>query len=211
MGLSVENKKRVLAIVSIPQECGTHTIDFISLEDGKVIDFVNIDGFYSSRCISYERVAVGDCLTLYTTNIIGKLSDVDGKEKTPLMGGTYYLNAKCTKEYNYQPKRCRNGVENDNLYIVGGGFVKKIPDPKYAKADKDTRDFMATYVNKYIVAKTKEVRNYNIEEDEFYQSFYKRFGIELKWDDRIKMDVEKDLVPMTADIFGFEVVNVLRY
>ena len=57
----------------------------------------------------------------------------------------------------------------------------------------------------------KYIPVYNQENDDFYWSFKKKFGIELPYFDRQSMDIEKDLLPMCAKLLNFEVINVLHY
>lgn len=202
--------KKVLAIINIPQECGEPTIDFISLETGKVIDFVSLEGFNGSMCITFKNEFIGDNIIVYNNGYIGKINDPERYIETPLYHDCY-IDEDCTQKIEL-PKPIHRRVQNDDTYYIRSiEFVKRIDDPDYINSDQDTKDFMAKYIHKYTICHMKkDIPVYNQENDDFYWSFKKKFNIELPFFKRQSMDFEKDLLPMCAKLLNFEVINVLH-
>ena len=204
--------QKVLAIINIPQECGEPTIDFISLETGKAIDFVSLEGFNGSYCITYKDEFVGDNIIVYDNCICGKLNE---KHINNHIGsrayGQYYIDENCTQEFDLL-KQTHRIKQNDIYYIRNIEFIKRIDNPDYINSDRDTKDFMATYIHKYTLCHMKkDIPVYNQENDDFYWSFKKKFNIELPYFERQTMDIEKDLLPLCTKLLNFEVINVLHY
>lgn len=204
--------QKVLAIINIPQECGEPTIDFISLETGKVIDFVSLEGFNGYYCITFKDEFVGDNIVVYDDCFCGKLSE---KSINDYIGraayGPYYIDEDCTQKLDSLKQTHR--TKQDNIYYIRNiEFVKRIDNPDYINSDKDTKDFMAKYIHKYTLCHMETyIPVYNQENDDFYWSFKKKFNIELPYFERRSMDIEKDLLPMCAKLLNFEVINVLHY
>ena len=204
--------QKVLAIINRPQECGEPTIDFISLETGKIIDFVSLEGFNGSDCITFKDEFVGDNIIVYDDCFSGKLNE---KHINNYIGsrayGPYYVDEDCTQKFDLL-NQTHQTKQDDIYYVRNIEFVKRVDNPDYINSDKDTRDFMATYIHKYILCHMKKyIPVYNQENDDFYWSFKKKFGIELPYFERQSMDTEKDLLPMCAKLLNFEVINVLHY
>lgn len=206
-------KQKVLAIINRPQECGEPTIDFISLETGKIIDFVSLDSFNGSQCITYKNEFVGDDIVVYNNSYIGKINNPENYIGSQV-NDTCYIDENCTqiaKVLTYIGRH-RPGKPDDTYYVRNIEFVKRIENPDYANDDEDTRNFMATYIHKYTLCHMKKyIPVYNQENDDFYWSFKKKFGIDLPYFKRQPMDIEKDLLPMCANFLNFDVINVLHY
>ncbi len=204
--------QKVLAIINRPQECGEPTIDFISLETGKVIDFVSLEGFNGSSCITFKDEFVGDNIVVYDDCFCGKLNE---KCINDYIGsrayGPYYVDENCTQKFDLLNQTHRT-KQDDIYYVRNIEFVKRVDNPDYINSDKFSKDFMAKYIHKYTLCHMKKyIPVYNQENDDFYWSFKKKFGIELPYFDRQSMDIEKDLLPMCAKLLNFEVINVLHY
>lgn len=204
--------QKVLAIINRPQECGESTIDFISLETGKVIDFVNLEGFNGSNCITYKDEFVGDNIVVYNNCVFGKLNENHINDYIGSRAcGQYYIDEDCTLEFDLL-KQTHRTKSNDIYYVRNIDFIKRIDDPDYINSDKDTNDFMAKYIYKYTLCHMeKDILVYNQQNDDFYWNFKNKFDIELPYFERRPMDVEKDLLPMCAKLLNFEVINVLHY
>ena len=203
--------QKVLTIINRPQECGEPTIDFISLETGKIIDFVSLEGFNGSHCITYKDEFDGDDIVVYDDHVWGKISEKNINGHIGCRAyGIYYIDENCTQEFDLT-KQTHRTKQNDIYYIRNIEFVKRIDDPDYINSDKNTKDFMATYIHKYTLCHMKKTPVYNQENDDFYWSFKKKFDIELPYFERQTMDIEKDLLPMCAKLLNFKVINVLHY
>ena len=157
--------QKVLAIINRPQECGEPSIDFISLETGKVIDFVSLEGFNGSCCITYKDEFVGDNIVVYNDCVCGKLNEKCINDEIGCRAyGPYYVDEDCIQEFD-SLKQTRRTKQNDIYYIRNIEFVKRIDDPDYINSDKDTKDFMAKYVHKYTLCHMKKdiLVNYQVE------------------------------------------------
>ena len=193
--------KRVIAIISRPQECGEHQIHFLSTETGKIIDIVSIDGFYDMGCLRPVTRELGEPIEVY--QMYGGTMDVRNERIGTTINGNVYIDEECTKLFS-APKRKRKGNDVPTYTIKDMEYIKTVPD-------KDLPNILQCQVYKCKIVEVEHTYEYDQDYDNFYHSFKKELGIKLSYYNRCNMDLEKDIVPMIAKKKGFEVINTLYY
>lgn len=200
--------KRVIAIISIPQECGSDTIDFVSLETGKVIDTICITGFHSWRsCIETKEMPIGDPIILFDNNRLLNKNNVNhlkneiGESIYKASRG-YYTDEDCTIPASFPRQR---DLDKKDYVITNVELVKQIPDPQYPNDD-----FWTTHIVKTTATLVEHIDVYVQDNDEFYHYFKNKFDIDLPFYSRQSMHPE-DIIKMVAEKLEYEVINILRY
>lgn len=192
--------KKVLVIISEPQECGTSSIDLISLDNGEVIDYVEIDRFYNYDCMKYLRREIGDDIEAYVTEKHFILTEsYIGKENQ----FSLYSNEEC------EIPRIRHRREDRHLLIKDMVLIKteeiKDSDPLFCGAFDYTK-----YIYKLTLCRFEEYTEYSIEDDDFYYYLKDKCGLELTFPERRKMDKD-EFARIVTNKLGYEVVNILHY
>jgi len=186
--------KKVLAIISCPQECGLDTIDFVSLEDGQIIHSVNITGFSGAwetiRKENYDEI-VSKPLVTYDACVMQRYPIGDFIEPSRL----WFENEDCTKRMRF----C-----GENLAIQGCEKIKEL--------DRESLDGRPVYSWKYVFAEVKRTTKdvYHPEDDDFYHRMKNAYNLDLPFPIRKHMQIE-DFIELLSFELLYNVVNILKY
>lgn len=186
--------KRVIAIISCPQECGEDRIDFVSTETGKRIATVELGGYdaYNAKRIEYEYNITGKAFDIYDACTKQRLSVGEFAE----LDCIWYKDANCEK---------LRKTQHSKVLVLNCKQVKKL-------AKQSLLDNTSVYSWRYTVCegtKTAKVV-YHQEDDTFYHRLKSEWGIDLPFQERQDMSYE-GFAHFIAEKEGFEIINILHY
>lgn len=185
--------KNVLAIISCPQECGPDTIDFVSLEDGKVITSVDISGWSAWETIRKENhdEIISKPLITYDACVMQRYPIGDFIDPSRI----WFENEDCTKRMRF----CE-----ENLAIQSCEKIKEL--------DRKSFDGRPVYSWKYVFAQVKRTTEnvYHPEDDEFYHRIKNKYNLDLPFPTRRDMRIE-DFVELLSNELLYNIVNILKY
>lgn len=189
--------KKVLVIISEPQECGTSSIDFISLDNGKVINCVDIDEFHNYDCMKHLRREVGDDIEVYTTR------------KRPIVPKSYI--GKENHFSLYSDEECKIPIwcceEYKHLLIKNMALIKR---GEFEETLDGCLLSYSDFIYKLTLCKFEEYTEYSIKDDDFYYYLKDKCGLELTFPERRKMN-KYEFARILANKLRYEVVNILHY
>jgi hypothetical protein len=195
--------KKVIAIISTPQECGDQTIDFVSLESGKILSSITTSCFYDTYIFEDENVRyIGDEIVMY------------GKKYEKIYREERLVNKESPFPYLYYDEKCKKTNrewEGECLYVKEIEFISREPGGELELKDGRKLPYSQYYVYKLTLQKGEKYDEYNINNDIFFRELKERFDMELTYPEREGMRLKEDFIPMLAEHLGYEVVNVLSY
>lgn len=185
--------KKVLAIISCPQECGPDTIDFVSLEDGKVITTVDISGWNAWETMreEYHDEIISKLHVAYDACVLQRYPVGDFVDPSRI----WFHNEDCKHVMRFA---------GENLAIQSCEKIKEL--------DRESLDGRPVYSWKYVFAQVKRTTEnvYHPEDDGFYHRIKNKYNLDLPFPIRKHMQIEDFVESLSFELL-YDVVNILKY
>lgn len=194
---------KTIAIFSTPQECGDATLNFISLEDGKVLKSIVMNDFYA-----YDAVEI---IHHYKPIYEVKFYDLCKKQRWNIHDWERHLHhifgvyedKECTKRLKVLKK-----YEDSTFTIMECSKVGEKEIPRFSEPGKPYICGVWEY-KAAVCEKTKE-EIYHPEWDDFMLALKEETGIYWPREERMCL-CDEERVSFLAGKLGYEVLNILHY
>lgn len=197
---------KVLAIFSEPQECGDPTLNFVSLDDGKIIKTITMNdfhGYYAMETVTHNE-PISEVFTLYDL-CVKQRWEINEKLRHLHKSLSAYTNRECTKRLKTIPKEW----EDSPFTVLKCEKIEERELPQYSEPDKP---FVCS-VWKYNVAvcNTTSEKKYCKENDAFLRTLKEETGILWPLEERKNYYSDSDIANYIANKLGYEIVNILNF
>lgn len=194
---------KTIAIFSTPQECGDATLNFVSLEDGRVVRTITMNDFYA-----YDAV---ETICHYKSIYEIKFYDLCKKQRWDIHdwrrhlhnSSGVYENKECTKRLRILKK-----YEDSAFTIMDCSKVGEKEIPQFSEPGKPY--ICGVWEYKAAVCEKTRENVYHPEQDEFMINLEKETGIVWPREERLYL-CDEEKVSFIADKLGYEVLNILHY
>lgn len=196
---------RVLAIFSEPQECGDPTLNFVSLEDGKIIKTITMNdfhGYYAMETVVHNK-PISEIFTLYDL-CTKQRWEISEKLRHLHKSLSAYANKECTKRIKAVPKE----YEDSPFTVLE---CKKIEERELSKYPIGAPFVCGVWEYKVAVCNTTSEKKYCKEDDAFLRTLKEETGILWPWEDRKDYYSDADIANYIASKLGYEVINILNF
>lgn len=198
--------EKVIAIFSNPQECGTDTLDFVSLANGQIIKTITMEGFraWDAMEIVYHSEPISEIASFYDFCRVQRWQ-IHERERNLLHSLLYdedgnRITGKDIPVINQYPAStvwtildCEDTGKSQVLDFNDESITAKLW--KYNVAICDVTEELV----------------YHPEEDQFLKSFQEETGLIWPLEDRRALSSNNDIANYIASKLNYKVVNILSY